>query len=215
MAAAKKAARHNQETILFILMGLIIVGLIISGYFLFVKKILPELAATEQVNSLNSTPAQNQAGEEAQAASVFIPDDDAQILTLYFPQKGQDNFRAEARKVRRQKMLTAQAKQIVEELLKGPANIDFSTAIPEGTKLRGLFFDAGTFFVDLSREFASIQQSGPSEELLGVYSIVNSLTEIDPRAKVKFLINGSEQNGEKGHIDLSEPLTRLQEMIVK
>lgn len=38
--AVKKPSRHNQERILFVLMGLIIVGLILSGYFL-VRKISP------------------------------------------------------------------------------------------------------------------------------------------------------------------------------
>ncbi|GAB4276055.1 MAG: hypothetical protein Kow0029_17700 [Candidatus Rifleibacteriota bacterium] len=207
--------RHNQETILFILMGLIIIGLIISGYFLFVKKILPELSAQKNLNATESASLANTAEADQKAAEAFIPDEDSQILSLYFPQKGKDNFRVESRKVRRKKMLTAQARQIVEELLKGPVSADLYSAIPAKTYLRGLYFDAGTFIIDLSREFAEIENSGAIEEVVGIYSIVNSLTELDPRAKVKFLINGIEPTGENGHVDLSKKLTRLEELIVK
>lgn len=214
MAAAKKAARHNQETILFILMGLIVIGLIVSGYFLFVKKILPELASSKGQNGMESSANAASSAESKNDSSVFIPDEDAQVLSLYFPQKGKDNFRAEVRKVRRKKMLTAQARQIVEEILRGPDGSDLYSAIPAKTNLRGLYFDAGTFIIDLSREFSESNKSGAMEQILSIYSIVNSLTEIDPRAKVKFLINGIEPTGENGHIDLSKPLTRLEELIV-
>lgn len=211
MASAKKKAR-NQETILFILMGLILIGLIVSGYFLFVKKILPELSATNEQNIPGQVTQLNAAAEPAK---LFIPDDEAQTLTLFFPQKNKDNFRGELRKVRRKKMLTAQATQIVEELLRGPTSSDLYSAIPEQTKLRGLFFDSGTFIIDLSRDFATIKNTGAVEQVLGIYSLVNSLTEIDPKAKVKILINGSEQYNEEGHVDLSSDLTRLQDLIVQ
>lgn len=210
MASAKKNAR-NQETILFILMGLILIGLIVSGYFLFVKKILPELST----GSEQSSPGQSQLpADTANEVQAFIPDDEAQMLTLFFPQKDKDNFRGEIRKVRRKKMLTAQATQIIEELLRGPTSKDLYSAVPEKTTLRGLFFDSGTFVVDLSREFSETKITGAVEQTLAVYSLVNSLTEIDPKARVKILINGSEQPGEEGHIDLSQSLTRLPELIV-
>ena len=212
MASNSKNARHNQETILFILMGLILLGLVVSGYFLFVKKILPELSTA---GSNVPTVAQNVASSNAPSANVFIPDDEAQILKLYFAQKTMDNFRAESRKVRRKKMLTAQARQIVEEILRGPESPDLYSAIPQSTSLRGLFFDSGTFIVDLSKEFATSKKIGAVEQTLAVYSLVNSLTELDPRAKVRILINGIEQNGEDGHIDLSHPMTRLKELIVQ
>ncbi|MEW6712548.1 MAG: GerMN domain-containing protein, partial [Candidatus Riflebacteria bacterium] len=135
--ATTKSKRHNQETILFILMGLIVVGLIVSGYFLFVKKILPELASTPSQNPSAAVQA-SPVKDEAAAAAAFIPDDEAQVLTLYFPKKNSDSFRAELRKVRQKKMLTAQARQIVEELLKGPTSSDLYSPYPEGTGLRGI-----------------------------------------------------------------------------
>jgi germination protein M len=215
MAAAKKAARHNQETILFILMGLIIVGLIISGYFLFVKKLLPELSNEEKGIDIQHSQQNNSAEDVQNARQVFIPDEDAQALTLYFAVKGKDALRAELRRVRRQKMLTAQARQILEELLLGPVEEDLYSALPQNTTLRGLFFESGTFIVDLSKEFSMANSYGAVEQLLAVYSLVNSLTELDPGAKVKILINGSEPTDEYGHVDLTHTKKQLPEIVLQ
>jgi spore germination protein GerM len=202
--------RHNQETILFILMGLIVIGLIISGYFLFVKKILPEFEAEKRKSSNISV---NNEEEVQIAQENFIPDQDAQILSLYFPERGSDFLRVELRRVRRKKMLTAQAKQIIEEILRGPEKPELYSAIPENTNLRGLFFDKGTFIIDLTSEFSQLNNMGAIEQAISAYSIINSLTELDPGAKIRFLINGSEPTDEYGHIDLTRPMTRLKDLI--
>ena len=214
MSNKRKPTRHNQEKILFILMGLIVVGLIVSGYFLFVRKILPEIAATSQTNQQAALASQTQqtAGgtNVASAAEEFIPQEEAHSLKIYFGQKGKDLLTHELRRVRKRTMLIAQARQIVETLLEGPMSSSLYQTIPKGTTLRGMFFDSGVFIVDLSKEFADIANMGASEQILGVYSLVNSLTELDPRARVRFLINGSEPLGNNGHVDISQVLTRLE-----
>lgn len=216
MAAARKPSRHNQEKALFVLMGLIIIGLIISGYFLFVRKILPELTsgnAGDQTAPAQAQPASS-TGDLA-AAQELIPNEDANDLRVYFGVRGLDVMNSELRRVRKRSMLIAQARQIIETILEGPVNGAMYQLVPKGTTLRGVFFDAGTFIVDLSREFAELSNSGAGEQVLTVYSLVNSLTELDPRARVKFLINGSEPSGDEGHVDLSMPLTRLETLIQK
>lgn len=214
MANSRKASRHNQEKLLFALMGLIIVGLIVSGYFLFVGKILPELAAVKD----SQTAAQPATGgtvasQTAVKEEEFIPPDEIQELRVYFASKGQDTLSSELRRVRKRTMLIAQARQIIETILEGPGGTSFYQTIPKGTTLRGLFFDSGTFIVDLSREFLDIQYLGVTEQILGIYSLVNSLTELDPKAKVRFLVNGTELDSSEGHVDLSQPMTRLNNLI--
>jgi hypothetical protein len=54
---------------------------------------------------------------------------------------------------------------------------------------------------------------GAIEQAISAYSIINSLTELDPGAKIRFLINGSEPTDEYGHIDLTRPMTRLKDLI--
>jgi spore germination protein GerM len=214
VANARKNSRHNQEKILFALMGCIIIGLIISGYFLFVKKILPELSGRNEAAQATSTPASG-TSQVAASEEEFIPQEEAQALRIYFAKKGRDNLASELRKVRKRSMLIAQARQIVETVLEGPADQSLYQIIPKGTTLRGLFFDSGVFIVDLSHEFLAIQNQGIAEQILGVYSLVNSLTELDARAKVRFLINGTEPAGNEGHVDLSQPMTRLGELILE
>ena len=213
--AVKKSSRHNQEKILFALMGFIIIGLIISGYFLFVRKILPELTAGKETRSAGQESGNMTLSEDMAAANEFIPQEEAQDLRIYFGLKGKDLLTSELRRVRKRTMLTAQAKQIVETLLEGPITGTMYQLLPKGTTLRGLFFDSGTFIVDLSKEIEELASMGISEQILGIYSIVNSLTELDPRAKVKFLVNGTEPVGETGHLDLSMNLTRMESLIQK
>lgn len=221
MANARKSSRHNQEKILFILMSLIIIGLIVSGYFLFVRKILPELSgsnSTSQAEVKTSGPSNSNADNTENAAkeeSAFIPDDELQILTVYFPSVGKDILLSEMKRVRKRTMLIAQARQIVETILEGPSKNDLYQAVAKGTSLRGLFFEPGLFTVDLSREFMGNMSSGAVEQILAVYSIVNSLTELDPQAKVKFLINGTEQEATNGHVDFSQPFSRFASLIGK
>lgn len=216
MSASTKKNKHNQERILFILMGLIIIGLIVSGYFLFVKKIMPEISAVTSANDERPTAGNSQASQEELAAAdnEFIPETEARNLRIYFPMRGQDKLNGEVRRVRQQNMLIAQAKQIIESVIEGP-RIDklHYQPLPENTRLRAVFFERGTFIVDMSAEFAELKTYGVAEQVLAQYSIVNSLTELDPNAQVRFLINGSEPQADEGHSDLSQPMTRLESII--
>ncbi|HNX76049.1 MAG TPA: GerMN domain-containing protein [Candidatus Rifleibacterium sp.] len=213
--AAKKPSRHNQEKILFILMGFIILGLIVSGYFLFVRKILPEISSGKETTTAQAAPegASAAINDDLAAANELIPQEEAQDLRIYFGVKGKDLLTSELRRVRKKTMLIAQARQIIETLLEGPVTGTMYQLLPREIKLRGLYFDSGTFIVDLSREFADLRVFGPTEQILAVYSLVNSLTELDPKARVKFLVNGSEPAAEDGHVDLSLPLTRIEKLI--
>ncbi|MDD2999127.1 MAG: GerMN domain-containing protein [Candidatus Riflebacteria bacterium] len=215
MPSVKKNMRRNQEKILFILMGLIIIGLIVSGYFLFVRKILPEFSTETNsatvTNTIKEIPTTAKTDESP--INEFIPQEDAYDLKVYFAIKGTDKLGTEQRRVRKRNMLIAQARQIIETVLEGPVNGTFYQCIPAGTKLRGLFFDSGTFIVDLTHEFTKINNLGASEQLLAVYSLINSLTELDPKTKVRFLINGTELLGEEGHLDMSMSMTRYEELI--
>ncbi len=209
---ASKSSRRNQERVLFLLMGLIIVGLIVSGYFLFVRKVLPELSVHKRENPLIVVQDNEDIEEELDAAE-FIPDEEAADIRLYFGLKGMDALAVEVRRVRKLNMLTAQAKQIVENVLAGPRKAGNYGVIPEGVELRGLFFESGTFIVDLSKNFEKAFKLGVIEESLAVYSIVNALTELDARARVKFLINGTEPQIGAGHLDLSVNLSRVPNLI--
>lgn len=217
---AGKSSSNIQDKVLFFLMIFIIIGLIISAYFLFEKKIRPELvASSESVNSNPLLASNNNADEVKKSNNVeenreeYIPETEADVIMLYFGGKGEDKLISEGRRVRRNTSLIARATQIVNGILSGPKNFDGVRILPKGLSLRAIFFEGGTFTLDMSGEFSSIEQLGAGEETLAVYSIVNALTELDPKARVKFLINGTEPNFESGHLDLSIPLRRIDSLI--
>jgi len=211
----KKRQRHQPENFLFILMGLILMGLLISGYFLFVDKVLPSLTGT------SGTPDQSQVasrsgsdGSSAETTETVIPEGEGMAVTLYFGARGGEHLVREVRRIPEQKMLLNQATELVKELIKGPFSQGSRALIPGGTQLRSIFYSQGTFFVDFSKEFADMHPGGAAEEILTLYSVVNTLTELDRKARVKFLINGLEQETLKGHAGLKNAFSRYESLLL-
>ncbi|HNW36115.1 MAG TPA: GerMN domain-containing protein, partial [Candidatus Ozemobacteraceae bacterium] len=135
-------------------------------------------------------------------------------VTLYFGVRGGDHLTREVRKIPEQKMLLTQATELVKELLKGPFTPEARAVIPAGSQLRSLFYNQGTFYVDFSKEFAESHPGGPTEEALTLYSIVNTLTELDRKARVRFLVNGLETETLKGHVGLKNALSRYEALLM-
>ena len=216
---ASKKSKKNQENLLFLFMGLIIIGLLIAGFFLFQKQ-FSSIFAEQKANSevITAQVPQTTASSETQTITKkeeYIPQEDAQNLHIYYGIKGKDKLEGETKKVRKNSMRIGQARQIVNSLLDAPSNERLYRLLPENLTLRGLFYDSGLFIIDFSREFNKIYTYGANEQVLAIYSIVNSITELDPKAKVRFLINGTEPEGDEGHLDLSMQLSRLESIIEK
>lgn len=219
---ATKKSKKNQENILFLLMGIIILGLVIAGFILFKKqfsdmfndKTNPNTnqitAQAEPLEANNSEIIKKEVKEEE-----YIPQEEVQNLKIYYGVKGKEKIESETKRVRRNPVLIAQARQIVNSLIEDPSNERLYKLLPENLTLRGLFYNSGLFIIDFSREFNKIYSYGTSEQVLAVYSIVNSITELEPKAQVRFLINGSEPDGEEGHVDLSQKFSRLETIIEK
>ncbi len=116
-------------------------------------------------------------------------DEQHRYVRLYFADKEAGKLVAEARKV------TLSAKESVEmrilkELIKGPEKKILVKTIPEETKILSVETKEGVCFVNLSQEFISRHIGGSNSEMLTVYSIVNSLTQLENVDKVQFLIEG-------------------------
>lgn len=110
-------------------------------------------------------------------------------VKLYFAEPDYGMLGAEGREITvSQNELTEM--RIVKELLKGPGKKDHKKTIPDETKILSVETKDGTCFVNLSQEFISRNQGGISSQTLSVYSIVNSLTELNSVDKVQFLIEG-------------------------
>jgi len=213
-----KKNRQKQESFLFILMGMILLGLIVSGYFLFVDKILPGISAPKGRSTVSpgEQPGRSYSGggeTSAQPIPDAISDSENQVITLYFLSRRSRQLLREIRRVPAEKLLLSQAESLIRELLRGPLTPDARACIPPGTQLRSIFFNQGVFYVDFTREFTENQPGGVLEEVFSTYSIVNTLTELDRKAKVKILVNGIEISTLKGHIGLDTMLTRCEPLI--
>jgi spore germination protein GerM len=100
-----------------------------------------------------------------------------------------------------------QARRIVEALLE-PAPNGLTSAVPQGTALRGVFVgERGDAYVDFNGSLRTNHPGGSASEILTVYAIVSALTVNLPAiTSVQILIDGHEVDTLAGHVDLRRPL---------
>lgn len=139
------------------------------------------------------------------------PPTNIKLITLYFAKQNSDKLYKETREVHINDT-TPLEKYIVEELIKGPRSNDLIATIPKDTKI-DVKTESGVCQVDFSAEIKSKQFSSTKSKELLLYSIVNSLTELDNIQKVIFLVDGKKQNEFTTDIDLSESFERNEEII--
>lgn len=77
-------------------------------------------------------------------------------------------------------------------LIQGPKSDKLETTIPEGTKVNNVELKGDVVYVDLSAEFINNHKGGSQQESKTVYSIVNTLTELNEVNSVRILIDGEE-----------------------
>ncbi|MBO5454222.1 MAG: GerMN domain-containing protein [Clostridia bacterium] len=133
------------------------------------------------------------------------------LITLYFSESDYAALISETREVTISQNETTEMK-IMKELLKGPEKKNLQRTIPAETKILSVETKDGVCFVNLSQDFISKNSGGISAQTLSVYSIVNSLTELEMVDKVQFLIEGQKV---ESFIDMifNEPFVRDEGLI--
>jgi spore germination protein GerM len=103
--------------------------------------------------------------------------------------------------------LSRQLRTVVEELVRG-STTGLVGPLPAQTRVLDVFVTAaGVAFVSLSKEAAAVGVQGSNEELLAVYSVVNSITANFPAVKrVQLLLDDRPVSTLAGHVDVSRPL---------
>ena len=197
--------KRNNPKIIFSL--LIIVVIVIVGYLIFNKFIVPVWERyTEKPVITKEVPYKEEEIEEVEA----VPTEEMVEVNLYFSDSQAMYLVAEKRKISK---IPSLARQAVVELIKGPESSDLYPTIPEGTKINEVYIADDVVYIDLSEEIFENHPGGSSGELMTVYSIVNTLTEISPIKGVQILVGGNEKNSLVGHIDISMPLLRDEDWI--
>lgn len=144
---------------------------------------------------------QSPSGEVPQGGNEELT---AEIVALYFSEAEANGLIKEEREVsvdgKDLKVL------VLEELLKGPRSAELNPTIPQGVKVLSVVLEDGIAVVNFSEELRSKHSGGSTGELLTVYSIVNTLTDLPGVEKVKFLVEGEELETLAGHMGLLEPV---------
>ncbi|MBQ7793219.1 MAG: GerMN domain-containing protein [Clostridia bacterium] len=101
---------------------------------------------------------------------------------------------------------------VVSELIKGPQTEGLMPSVSADTQLVSVEITEGTAYINMHQSFIDKNSQTPEKERIAVYSIVNSLSELDGVVNVQFLIDGKKTTGFKS-IDLSVLLTRNDALI--
>lgn len=201
----KLKKKRNNQKIIFTL--LIIVVLVIAGYLIFNKFIVPVWERyKEKPVVTKEIPYEEEERKEVQ----LVPTEEMVEVNLYFSDSQAMYLVAEKRKIPQAPSL---ARQAVVELIKGPESSELYPTIPGGTQVNEVYIFDDIAYIDLSKEIFENHPGGSSGELMTVYSIVNTLTEIPTIKGVQILVEGNEMKSLVGHIDISMPLLRDEDWI--
>jgi len=139
----------------------------------------------------------------------------SKIVTLYFSGEEGEYLTGEKREISNKESDQEEAREVIEELIKGPKERLIRT-LPPRTKLLDVQIDErGIARVNFDRTLSRDHPGGSSAEIMTVYSIVNSLTLNFPKIKkVQILIEG---RGESitGHLVLDRPISSKTDLIKK
>jgi len=197
---------------LLLLLAIIILSVI--GYSIIDKYI--------KVEDKQQKEATGEKQENAEKVLTIDPDPQPRekVVTLYFKHKYFDYLVPETRTVIHEKQTYEQL--VVEELMKGPTGHDRVSIMPPEVKVLDVSQKGETVFVNLSEEFnnpidlttlygkADIPEDKKATvqaemKRLAIYSIVNSLTELDGVNQVKILVS----NKAIGYQEMGQELMRL------
>lgn len=101
----------------------------------------------------------------------------------------------------------------VEALMAGTEKKGLANVFPKKAKLLQVTVSGKVAKVNFSRELQKNFVGGSTGEEMLVGSVVNTLTEFPEIQKVQILVDGQEVETLSGHMDLSQPLPRMTELL--
>lgn len=94
-------------------------------------------------------------------------------------------------------------------------NKDEYSVFPKNLKVEGIKVEDGLAYVEFNEEFLKAKSGGSLTERLELASIVNTLTELKNIKSVIFIVKGEPVLELNGHVDMTDPLTRFDDLIVE
>lgn len=135
----------------------------------------------------------------------------ARTITLYFANSDATKVVPEQRTIPGD--ITGEI--VLQELINGPTQPDLLATLPPGTRLLSFGVKEGVAFVNFSQEALDNHIGGTAAELMLIYSVVASLTELPEVRAVQFMVEGNMGPALWGHIDTSMPLPPDEQFIAR
>ena len=164
---------------------------------------------SDEQKGASSPAAQTEKMQDQEKSAAAEPKE--LMVNVYYPRSDGTGLVAVRRTVSTEKddKYTAAMKS----LLTGPKEKGQTNVFPKKAKLRSVVVKDGIATVDFSKELQTNFSGGSTGEEMLIGSIVNTLTDFPEVQKVSILIDGSAVETLSGHMDLSEPLTRMTELL--
>ena len=187
----------NRKKIIIII--LLILGIsALGGYLIFNKTQNKE---DENKIEINDYTPQEEISEEQLRKT---------IISLYFNNIETNTLMPEARLIDVKILAKNPYEEIVNLLIEGPKSDKLEKTIPEGTKLNKAEIKGDVVYLDFSKEFIENHKGGSEEESKTIYSIVNTLLELNEVNSVRILIDGEENKSFKdGAINFNNNFVKI------
>ena len=170
------------------------------------------LVAVFMISGCNNTDVTKQDKPSAGVTTnTDKPADDTLEIKVYFPNNDASKLVAEKKKVKLKGATKYRA--AMDALLAGTDDRKLTTVIPKDAKVLGVTVTGDTAKVDFNKAMVDKLSGGSTGEEMLVGSIVNTLTEFPEIKKVQIVIEGRKVETLKGHMDTSQPITRMEELL--
>ena len=131
------------------------------------------------------------------------------VVSLYFLQGETNTLIPEARSIDVKELTKEPYMTLMNLLISGPKNEKLVKTIPEETKVNKINIDKNVLTIDLSKEFIENHKGGAEAESKTIYSIVNTMTQLNEVEAIKIVIDGNENSAFKdGAIKFTEAFVR-------
>lgn len=172
---------------------------------------------TKTTNDGNTSTVQSEQQSQKVATTSILedkPDTQKQTqteITVYFPDANAEKLIAVKRQIPTNDNKYVDA---INELITGPSNDSEGFAImPKGTKVLSVNVNNNIATVDFSKEFQNNFTGGSTGEIMLIGSIVDTLTNFKEIKSVCFTLEGQPLDILGGHLDLTEPVSRMNDLL--
>jgi spore germination protein GerM len=193
MKQKRKKKSHKKNRIGKILFFLILIGILVTLFFLFRQEIFDSVKPWFEKRGIL---------REKRGILLYFSDGESEYLI------------GEKREILKRDEVEEEAKDAINELIKGPKGKLIPT-LPPQTKLLGLELgEDGVAKVNFNKALSKDHPGGSSAEMMTLYSIVNSLTlNFSQIKRVQILIEGKAVETIAGHLSLRQPILPKPDLI--